>query len=233
MKKETNQYQVIMLQTQLDEQGAIWKFDNAKPLIASQGKLTSDLPFKEFHLYAVPRFKNIELEPNEIIKAKDWFIHDKDVLLCDSITEDGRITTRRFPHITLHPTVCHKIIASTDKNITPIKILPKSYVDFYVDIANDSGVPFDYVSLKMEDNALLTKETYIKHTTFGESFLDTKINPNNEVIVDYFSSDNKTITITVKQAEELYCLGRLDKIASNNGGCYIDNSEEWIKKHIK
>ena len=229
MQKEQD-FQVVMLPTEDGKEGAIWKFDAGTSLIASQGSLISDIPFKEFHLYFIPKMYKNRLEPNEVIKAGDWFIANGCIIRkCERIDNESTasiIDTTGGYH---YKDVCHKIIASTNKEITPNAIIPKSYVDFYVDKANDSGVPFDYVTLLMESCEFEVERGFYAHRNIYEP----KTNSNNEVIVDYFSDDIKTITITVKQAKGLYWLGREDKIASERNGAYIDNSEEWIKKHIK
>ena len=71
---------------------------------------------------------------------------------------------------------CKKIIASTDKSITPNSWIPDSYVKWYVEKANDSGVPVDLVNLEMIESADVDPNVQYND-------LIPKLNPDGSIIL--------------------------------------------------
>lgn len=213
MKKK---FRIIMLPT---ENGVIWKFDASKTLIVAQGTMVSDVPFKKYDLFAVSDYG---------ITEGDKVVH-KDSILTVSKNRGLYLTVEELSHIDVRTDTCKKIVATTDKGLglpdnytldqlnLQIPQINASYVRWYVEKANDSGVPVDFVDLEGE----------IRYGVNG--------NDPNEKRYEYFklktNEDNTVIIHHIKPLtnEEMYLnMQYYYEYVRLNG--YV-TPQCWIEKH--
>ncbi len=142
METTKKTYKILMFPTY--KSGVIWKFDATDKLIPVQGTMKSDLPFKKYHLYVM---SDDDIKGGYLFHANRGvgkFVNNSD--LEDTIYVDF---DRGAEQVTLSK--CKRIIASSDKEITPTAWIGKSYVDDYIN-ANNAGNPINEIELEYEPN---------------------------------------------------------------------------------
>ncbi len=208
-------FKVIMLPTEKD--GAILKFDASDTLIVAQGTIHSNVPFKKFDLYIIS---------DDEIKEGDNVAH-KDRILTVGKNRGLYLSVYELSHIDVRTDACKKVIASTDKEITPKSWINKSFVNDYVE-AKNGGNPI--IKVDLEIDTIPDLQSYHEQT---------KKCDNIDVFIT--NEDSSVIIIPIKQiftyndvAHHIHsALSAFGVHLLEHGSAKGFDSDKWIEENIK
>jgi len=209
-------FKVIMLMT--EKEGAILKFHASEKLMASQGKMVSNVPFKSYDLYILSK---------DEIKVGDWFLMNGCLLRqCRQVNSHLTASIEDTTGGQHYKDACEKIISTTESisGATFVPSIPKSFINECVESYNN-GNPITEVDLEFEPKIqrLATGEEVIGSES--EYNLKVKTNDDGSVIThkSKLYTKEEVIELTLSAMESMAC--------SQNS---IDETHsEFIKEHIK
>jgi hypothetical protein len=209
-------YKIIMSPTY--KRGAIWKFDASEALIPVQGIMKSDLPFKKYDLYII--------SDDEI---KDGYLFDDKKGACKFISNSDIENTiyvdygRGAEKFILSN--CKKIIASSDKEITPQTWIGNSFINDYVNASNEKN-PINEIELEYEPKT--------QKLATGEEVMGSESEHNLKIKTE---DDNSTVVIhspklTYTRNEVIEAIHNYREFAWINGSTLAD-CDKWLKENLK